>query len=221
MIFYHWLEPGHLTNAPIISWYIEGADKKILVDTGGGDPATADPKWQPYWVEGDNSLEKGLKKMGLTFDDIDIVVTTHLHWDHSIGNDLFPKAQIIVQEEELKSARSPYPIGQYAYRKSIVEDVKYTVVSGDTEIAKGVKLIFTPGHTYGMQGVLVEAETQKYFISGDTFGWFKNLEVTPHWISGIYVDLKKYYESIEKISKLSATILPGHDFKVFEREVYS
>jgi glyoxylase-like metal-dependent hydrolase (beta-lactamase superfamily II) len=83
-----------------------------------------------------------------------------------------------------------------------------------------VKVLLIPGHTYGMQGVLVDGETKKYFIAGDTFGFFKNLETDPPLISGIYVDLKKYYESIEKISKLSAIILPGHDFKVFDKEVY-
>jgi len=221
LIFYHWLEPGQLTEAPLISWYIEGSDKKILVDTGGGDPSKAHPKWLPYVREEDQSLENALKKIGLTCEDMDIVVTTHLHWDHCIGNDLFPNAEIIVQEEELKSARSPFPIAQYGYKKSIVEDVDYAVISGDKKIAEGVELIFTPGHTYGMQGVLVEAETEKYFIAGDTFGIFKNLEEDPPMISGIYVDLRKYYQSIEKITQLGAFILPGHDFKVFDREVYS
>jgi len=206
---------------PLISWYIEGADKKILVDTGGGDPSKANPKWLPYWREEDQYLENALRKIGLTCDDIDIVVVTHLHWDHCIGNELFPKAEIIVQEEELESARSPFPVTQYAYRKSILEDINYTVISGDREIVKGVSLIFTPGHTYGLQGVLVEAETQRYFIAADTFGFFKNLEEDPPMISGIYADLRTYYQSLEKISKLSAFILPGHDFKVLDKEVYS
>ena len=221
LVFYHLLEPGQLTEVPLISWYIEGSDKKILVDTGGGDPSKADPKWLPYWREEGQSMENALKKIGLECEDIDIVVVTHLHWDHCVGNDLFPNAEIIVQEEELESARSPFPIAQYAYKKSIVEDIDYTVISGDREIERGVTLIFTPGHTYGLQGVLVEAETRRYFIASDTFGFFKNLEVEPPMISGIYVDLRKYYESLEKIAQLSAFILPGHDFKVFDREIYS
>lgn len=220
MTFCYWLDPGKLVDVPLISWYIEGSDKKILVDTGGGDPSEAHPRWKPYTREKDQAIENALKKIGVKCEDIDIVIVTHLHWDHSAGNGLFSKAKIIVQKEELLIARSPFPIMTHAFIKSIVEDINYTVVSGDQEISKGIKVFLIPGHTYGMQGVLVDAKTKRYFIASDTFGFFKNLETDPPTISGIYVDLKKYYESLEKISQLSAFILPGHDFKVFDREVY-
>jgi N-acyl homoserine lactone hydrolase len=220
MSFCYLLEPGKVIDAPLISYYIEGADKRILVDTGGGDPAEAHPRWLPYERKEDQAIENALRKIGLSCNDIDIVVNTHLHWDHSGGNNLFPKATILVQEEELKSARSPLPIFAHGYNKTMIEDIDYTVISGDQGIAEGVEVVLTPGHTYGMQGVLVQAETGKYFIASDTFGYFKNLETDPPTISGIYVDVKKYYESLEKIGKLSAFILPGHDFKVFDKEVY-
>jgi N-acyl homoserine lactone hydrolase len=221
MVFGYWLDPGKIIDAPLIAWYIEGSDKKILVDTGGGDPAKIHPRLNPYRRENDQSIGNALKKIGVACEDIDIVIATHLHWDHSAGNGLFPRAKIIVQEEELQSARSPFPINVHGYIKSIVEDINYTVISGDKEIAEGVQVIFTPGHTYGMQGVLVEASEKRYFIAGDTFGLFRNLESDPPLISGIYVDLRRYYESLAKISRLDAFILPGHDFKVFERKVYA
>jgi glyoxylase-like metal-dependent hydrolase (beta-lactamase superfamily II) len=221
MVFGYWLDPGKVMDAPLIAWYIEGSDKRILVDTGGGDPSKIPPRLNPYKRENDQSIENALKKIGVNCEDIDIVIATHLHWDHSAGNGLFPRAKIIIQEEELRSARSPFPINVHGYIKSIVEDIDYTVISGDKRIARGVEVIFTPGHTYGMQGVMVEASERSYLIAGDTFGLFRNLESNPPLISGIYVDLRKYYETLEKISKLSAFILPGHDFKVFERKIYS
>lgn len=222
MVFAYMLDPGTVMDAAVIAWYIEGSDKKILVDTGGGDPANIPhPRLKPYRREKDQSIENALKKIGVECRDIDIVIVTHLHWDHSAGNGLFPNAELIVQQEELRSARSPFPIHVHGYIKSMVEDIDYTVISGDKEIAKGVTVILTPGHTYGLQGVLVEAPTRRYFIAGDTIGLFRNLEFEPPLVGGIYVDLQKYYESLEKISKLSAFILPGHDPKVFEKEVYS
>jgi len=214
------LEPGTVSDFPLISWYIEGSDKKILVDTGGGDPSQAHPRWQPYKREKDQSIENALKKVGVKCEDIDIVIVTHLHWDHSGGNNLFPRAKIIVQQEELQTARSPFPATVHAYIRRMVDEVDYTVVSGDQEIAKGVKAILTPGHTYGLQGVLVEGEGRRIFIAGDTLPLFANLEQNPPTISNIYVDMRKYYESLDKIARLSAFILPGHDFRVFEREVY-
>ena len=220
MTFGFWLDPGKVMDAPIIAWYIEGSNKKILVDTGGGDPAKVHPRYLPYQRGKDQMIENALNRIGVSCEDVDIVIATHLHWDHSAGNDLFPRAEIIVQEEELKYARSPFPANAHGYIRRIVEEVEYTVISGDEEIADGVRLVLTPGHTYGMQGVLVEGSQNRYFIAGDTFGLFRNLESDPPLISGVYVDMRKYYETLHKISKLSAFILPGHDFKVFDRKEY-
>lgn len=220
MVFGYWLEPDVTIEAPLIAWYIEGAEKKILVDTGGGDPsALPDPSFKPYRREAHQTLESALGRLGVTCGQIDVVVGTHLHWDHCAGNRLFPNARIVIQEEELRAARSPFPV-QHGYVKEFIENVNYKVISGDVEIAPGVRTILAPGHTYGLQGVLVEAENNRYLIAGDAIGLFQSLKSDPPLISGIFVDLKLYYETLEKIMKLSAFILPGHDIKVFERQVY-
>lgn len=219
-LFTYRYKPGTIIDLPLIAWYIEGADKKILIDTGGGDPEfPADSRFKPYKREEHQSIENALKNIGIEYEDIDIVIASHLHWDHCAGNRLFKDADIIVQKEELKAARAPFPV-EHGYAKSLFEGIDYTVISGDIEIADGVTVILTPGHTYGLQGVLVEASTQKYFIASDTVGLFSNLESNPPMIGGSYVDMKLYYESLEKIRKLQATILPGHDIRVFEKKAY-
>jgi N-acyl homoserine lactone hydrolase len=221
MTFAYWLDPGTIIDAPVIAWYIEGSDRKILVDTGGGDAAQAPPHRHPYKTNEDENIERALMKIGVKCSDIDIVIATHLHWDHSAGNGMFPQAKVIVQEEELRYARSPLPATAHGYIRSVIDGVKYTTLSGDAEIAKGVRVILTPGHTYGMQGVLVEGGERRYFIAGDTYGLFRNLESDPPLISGIYVDMRKYYESVAKIAEFGAFVLPGHDVKVFDRRVYA
>jgi N-acyl homoserine lactone hydrolase len=208
-------------DVPLISWYIEGSDKKVLVDTGGGDPAKAPPRAAPYKREREQSLENALKRIGVKCEEIEVVVVTHLHWDHCGENDLFRKAKIFIQRRELESARSPFPITANGYIKKMVDEIDYTVISGDRRIAKGVKIIFAPGHTYGFQGVLVEGGARRVFIAGDTISFFKNLEQDPPLISAVYVDLKAYYKTLRKMAGLKAdVILPGHDFKVFEKETY-
>jgi glyoxylase-like metal-dependent hydrolase (beta-lactamase superfamily II) len=82
-----------------------------------------------------------------------------------------------------------------------------------------VKAIFTPGHTYGTQGVLVEGENRA-FIPSDTIPLFENLETDPYVISNICDDPGMFRESMQKIKDLSALILPNHDPGIFEREVY-
>jgi N-acyl homoserine lactone hydrolase len=143
---------------------------------------------------------------------------THLHWDHCSGLQLFPKAKIIVQSKELKSA-SPFP-PEVSQPYRLIDEVNFTVVSGDTEISEGIRAILTPGHTYGLQGVLVEGKTRTFFIASDTFPLFKNIESDPPIMSNTYVDLEQYQKSIKKIAELSSLVLPGHDLRVFEEEVY-
>ena len=213
-------EVGTLMDAPLIAWYIEGSDKKILVDTGGAPPEKADPACHPYKREESQSIVNALKRFGLTCEDIEILVTTHLHWDHCSNNGLFPKAKILLQKEEMESARSPFPVFARSCMESMITDINYTLLSGDAEIAKGVKVVLLPGHTCGLQGVLVEAEKQRILIAGDSVPLFRNLAQDPPLISGTYVDLRQYYATFKKMAALSALILPGHDFKVFEKEVY-
>lgn len=204
--FCHSLEPA-IVDLPLICWYIEGSDKRILVDTGGGDPSAADPKHHPYKRGDTQTPENALKKIGVSCQDIDMVIVTHLHWDHIGGNGLFRHAKIILQSDELGSADPG--------------ETDYTIISGDEEIAKGIRVVLTPGHTPGIQGVLVESEKKPIFIASDTLPLFKNIESDPFKISDIYVDIEQYHASIKKIAELSAFILPGHDFRVFEKEVYS
>jgi glyoxylase-like metal-dependent hydrolase (beta-lactamase superfamily II) len=208
-------------DVPLICWYIEGSDKNILVDTGGGDPARAPARAAPYERKKEQSLENALKRIGVECGEIDLVVVTHLHWDHCGENDLFPKAKIFIQRQELESAKSPFPITAGGYIRKMVEEIDYTAISGDRRIAEGVKIISMPGHTYGFQGVLVESENRRMFIAGDAISFFKNLDQDPPLISGFYVDLKSYYRSLQKMAELNADlILPGHDFRVFEQQAY-
>jgi N-acyl homoserine lactone hydrolase len=215
---------GQNIDVPLIVWYIEGAGKKILLDTGGCDPENPDLKpWvSPYARSQEQELPKMLKsKFGLEPDDIDIVIISHLHWDHCSGNDLFPKAEFIVQKKELESAKNPIPLFAPIYVKKFIEGFPYTIVDGDKEIVKGVSVILTPGHSEGLQGVLVEAQSNRYFLAGDNISLFESLQFNPYWPTGLYVNLRECYASYEKIAKLNAIILPGHDMKVFEKAVYS
>ena len=102
-----------------------------------------------------------------------------------------------------------------------MEDVVYTAIAGDKEISDGVEVILTPGHSWGMQGVLIHGETNRIFLPSDTLPLYKNLEADPFEISNIYVDLQIYRQSLSKIANLSALILPSHDFAVLKKAVYS
>jgi len=214
---------GVSMDLPILAFYIEGADKKILVDTGGSDPR--DPVEArlrgPYVRTKDQEIVTALrKKVNVAPEEIDIVINNHLHWDHCAGNDLFPNAEIIVQKRELESALNPVPLLSIAYIRKYLEEVKYTTVDGDAEIVKGVSVVLAPGHTEGLQGVLVEAQENRYFLAGDCVPLYESLNHNPPWPNGLFVNLREYYETQMKVSRLGAVVIPGHDMKVLEKPVY-
>lgn len=75
--------PGTPIKLDVLAFLIEGAPRKILVDTGSWAALMA--RYWPGKGVDDQSFEEALKKEGLTPDDIDIIVQTHLHHDH-VGN---------------------------------------------------------------------------------------------------------------------------------------
>ena len=217
--YFEFSELFNMVEAPLIAWYLEGAGRKILVDTGGEDADEVTNRTL-YTQTPDQKVEAALGRLGVKCEEIDIVINTHLHWDHCGGNNRFPQAEFLVQEEELRIARDPLPLHAAGYSSEAVKETRFTTVKGDTEIADGVSVLLTPGHSTGMQGVLVKAETQTCFICSDTVGLFECLEKDPPVPGAIYVDLRDYYASLKKIRGLGAVALPGHDPKVFEKEVY-
>src|SRR5918995_678913 len=121
-------------------------DARVLVDTGMTElhPLLDD-------------MEPRLRPLsGQEFDlaGIDIVVNTHLHADHCGGNHLFAGRPIYVQRRELDDARSE---DDYTIREWVeAPGVRYVPVDGELELLPGLRLVPAPGHTPGMQVVVVE-----------------------------------------------------------------
>ena len=90
------------------------------------------------------------------FDLADIVVNTHLHFDHCGGNHLFADRPIYVQRRELDDARSE---DDYTIREWVEgPGVRYMPVDGELDLLPGLRLVPAPGHTRGMQVVVVETD---------------------------------------------------------------
>src|SRR2546425_12636247 len=131
---------------PVYVHVIDHPDARVLVDTGLTElhPAVADldPRLIP------------LSKQDFDLAGIDIVVNTHLHFDHCGGNHLFAGRPIYVQRRELDDARSA---DDYTIREWVeAPGVRYVPVDGEFELLPGLRLVPAPGHTRGMQVVVVE-----------------------------------------------------------------
>jgi N-acyl homoserine lactone hydrolase len=132
---------------------IEHPGGRILVDTGMIDSTPElDADWHP------TIYPERIPR------DVALVVNTHLHFDHCGGNRLFPGLPIYVQRIEREAARQPdYTIPEWVE----FEGARYVALDGEAEIAPGVRVLPTPGHTPGHQSVLVETEDGLVVVAGD------------------------------------------------------
>ena len=154
---------------PVYVHVIDHPDARVLVDTGMTElhPAVADmdPRLLP------------LNKQDFDLAGIDIVVNTHLHFDHCGGNHLFAGKPIYVQRRELDDARSK---DDYTIREWVdAPGVQYVPVDGEFELLPGLRLVPAPGHTDGMQMVVVETGGRPIIVGGDVAVWFGELD-EPH-----------------------------------------
>jgi N-acyl homoserine lactone hydrolase len=151
---------------PVYIHVIDHPDARVLVDTGMTElhPAVddLDPRLYP------------LSDADLDLAGIDLVVNTHLHFDHCGGNHLFAGRPIYVQRQELHDARS---LEDYTIREWVdPPGVEYRPVDGELELLPGLRLVPAPGHTRGMQVVVVETAGRPLVVGGDVAVFFDELD---------------------------------------------
>jgi len=151
---------------PVYVHIIDHPDGRVLVDTGL-------TQLHPLVADMDPRL-KPLSEQDVELAGIDVVVNTHLHFDHCGGNHLFAGTPIYVQRRELDDARS---LDDYTIREWVdAPGVQYLPVDGELELLPGVRLLPAPGHTAGTQVVVVETGERPVVIAGDAAVWFGELD---------------------------------------------
>ncbi|MCU1425329.1 MAG: putative hydrolase [Microbacteriaceae bacterium] len=221
-----------IRDIPLIMFVITGGPSPIVVDTGGASPAeVADVHGYTMRQSEQQRPEVVLSSLGIDPLDVRLVVNSHLHWDHSSNNHLFPNARIVVQESELAYAldpeqphRKPYEqLGQREPRWQSGRD-RFDIVRGDVQIAPGVRVIHLPGHSPGSQGVLVSTTSGRFLITGDCVGSYENWkgdDFVDHFPSGTFTSLPEYMSSFRRIEELDCTVIPSHDFEVVAEGIFT
>lgn len=177
------------------------------------------------------SLAEKLKELGLGVEDIDLLILSHLHYDHAGNVKLFKNtkagARIMISEAEaheafVKSNLSPDGVSGAYFRPEIVMDgIGYQLIDQDTRLADDVELFLQRGHTPGVIGLLIRTEKNGNFIFASDAIYSTLNFGPPIVLPGLCVDPVAYKKNIERVAKLkeenNARIVFGHDVEDFKK----
>ncbi len=170
---------GTILDASSSVTLVLAADQVIVVDT-------AMPHDAPELIE-------GLARHSLDIEDVNIVVNTHGHHDHTGCNRLFGQAEVVIHKRE-GAAR---PAGGTSRR-----------VEEDFELVPGVRIIETPGHTRGSISVVANTPEGPWVMAGDALPTLDNFVA---WVPpGIHYDPEVAMMSMERVVEIAWMIVPGH-----------
>lgn len=209
---------------PVPVWLIEGTEETILIDTGLGDIDEVSAMQSRYGVDfvasrtEEQDLVAGLARHGVRPEDVDVVVLTHLHFDHVGNNELFPNARFVVQRDELPQAEQPphfcmfyYP--EYAYKIDAVRD-RLEVIDGDHQLDPAVRLVKIGGHTPGSMVVMVTTDVGVVCLTSDVMYNYRNLEL--NWPMGSFWSLPELVAGYDRLHDEADIIIPEHDWQFLE-----
>jgi len=229
--FYDNIPDGRI-EMPVFTFLIEGGEKLVLVDTGMAWSERASTYHHPgsRQPEGMSIIDQ-LKKAGYEPTDIDIVIFTHLHWDHCFYMEQFTNAKFVAHKKEVEFAFDPIPLYYKSYEHPALgivrpfDKAEFITTEGETEIIPGVSVFDTPGHSPGHISVAVQCESGEYICAGDSIFVMDNIKEVPqmHYTitpPGRFYNIIETWNSIElqkARAKDPSFILCCHDAFLEER----
>ena len=154
-------DPGIKQEGPVLVWLLKCNNMKTIVDTGPASPFAAMDEIFNQTPE--QTIESQLYHNDTSLDEITMIINTHLHTDHCSGNAYFKNASFLVQRNEMEYAKNPLNVHLPAYTIAL-NGINFQLLDGDEEIAPGLQVIHTPGHSPGSQAVVIHTAQGIYII---------------------------------------------------------
>ena len=196
----HLAKIGALNDVPVHGFVIkhprEGA---ILVDTGVGWPTELVQEWKVV----NRHAADALAEHDLSPADVRIVINSHLHFDHCGQNAVFKHAPFYIQRAELARARRDDTLPSQWFDFA---GARFELIDGDAQIAEGVRVVATPGHTVGHQSVIVDTPDGGAVMIGDaafTSDIYREVDDADlaTW-DGQYTDRDAWSDSLHKLHEM-------------------
>lgn len=157
-----WNVPGPQARIPVYSVLIEHDEGLFLFDTGIDlDHINRVLPFELPEQTPEQTIPAQLAKCGFSVSDVTTLVNSHLHIDHVGGNKLFKGTKTVIHAKEVAQARNhePFELFGYSDHSWDYEGLDLVPVTGDFELAKGLFLYETPGHTVGHYSLLVKPDS--------------------------------------------------------------
>jgi N-acyl homoserine lactone hydrolase len=180
---------------PVHGFVVTYPGGAALVDTGVGGRQ----EWLDDWRVVNRSVADALAEHDMSPADIDLVINTHLHFDHCGQNSVFTHAPVYVQRAELEETKR---VARDLYDWFGFMDARFELLDGDAQILPGLEVVTTPGHTSGHQCVLVNGTD--LFIGDAAYN--KRVYAKPdrgERLSGQAADMGSWRASLARLRALS------------------
>jgi glyoxylase-like metal-dependent hydrolase (beta-lactamase superfamily II) len=180
----------NLVPSGLNSVLVRTGDKTVLIETGLGNKL---PRRLINFYGQPAKLLDNLSAAGISPEDIDIVINTHLHFDHCGWNTVrqgdkvvatFPNAQYYAQEGEWQHARQQHERDAVTYLSDnydpLVSNGQMHLLKGDQQIVPGISVQVFPGHTDNMQAVIIKSGGQTACYISDLIPTTAHIDLT--WV---------------------------------------
>lgn len=199
-------DPDDLLDVPCLVYVLDDGERVVMVDSGPDADAAA--TWG-YRIVGDTRSEllRGIASHGAAPHDVELIVHTHLHYDHCQNDPVFPLANVVVQTPELASAKlaSRYYEGVAAMCSAL--GTRLAAAQGDTDLFPGLRTIANGGHTPGHQSVLVDTVEGTARICGDIVSFEANTTT----VRAACPDVEATESFLRTAAKEGWEMIPSHE----------
>ncbi len=201
----------------VCGYLIDHPEGPVLLDTG---IAEGHEETEELYHPVRRSLDAGLAAAGTTVGDVRAVVNCHFHIDHSGGNPRFAGTPIFAQQVEFDAAHveEDYPIaGLYDF-----DGARYELHGGEADVADGIRIVPTPGHTAGHQSLVVDTRQGRVVLAGQAVNGATDF-ARAHFAQGLRdggsdeeIKVPTWIERIRELDPVE--VLFAHDTAIWRRD---